>query len=285
MITLTRGRIRLDLAPEIGGSIARLTIDGQDILRPAKGPVTDPLDAACFPLVPFSNRIAFGKFSFEAREVRLPNDPPDPVHALHGHGWRQTWSLVASTREMVRLRLEHEAGDWPWAYTADEEFTLLDNGVRIALEVTNRDEQTMPVIIGFHPFFPKTPVTEISAIVDGVWMTDATRIPTVSQPKSIFDQAKVPEIVHADHCYAGWRGAMTVSQPDRDLELSLRASEELGFLHLFVPDGEAYFCAEPTSAMPNAINRDEPATTTGLRTLRHAEKLSAWVEIRATIRG
>ena len=64
LLSLRTGRLAVDLAPSAGGSIARLTVDGADVLRPMA-----PQDAAsgkgnnasAFPLVPFSNRIAKGK--------------------------------------------------------------------------------------------------------------------------------------------------------------------------------------------------------------------------------
>ena len=91
VITLRADRARAGIAPWIGGSIAHYHwIDGarrHDWLRPAA-----PADLlagtagrlACFPLVPFSNRIRDGRFAFGGHTVALPlNQPPQP-HALHG---------------------------------------------------------------------------------------------------------------------------------------------------------------------------------------------------------
>ena len=59
MIELKAGEYFLALEPERGGSIARFGWRGQDLMRPTCGPSV--LDVACFPLVPFSNRIAHGR--------------------------------------------------------------------------------------------------------------------------------------------------------------------------------------------------------------------------------
>ena len=58
------------------------------------------------------------------------------------------------------------------------------------------------------------------------------------------------------------------------MTISVTASEELRFLHLYMPRGEPFFCAEPVSAMPNAFNRQEPAELTGLRILAPGESCS-----------
>ena len=254
-------------------------MDGVDILRPARGVLNDPLDAACFPLLPFSNRIAFGRFSFAGCDVDLTSDPAEGVHALHGHGWREPWSVVASMRDRVRLRFEHGAGDWPWAYATEQEFTLLDNAARVSLEVTNGSDRPMPISIGFHPYFQRTPATSLSTSVAGVWLTDASSIPSAFQGQSLREGMRLSDIVYRDHCHANWSRTIAISQPERNLVVTLRASEELGFLHLYVPDGKAYFCAEPTSAMPDAFNRREPANTTGLRILQPGATIAASVEI------
>ena len=50
---LRYGGWEASIRPEIGGSLASLTHDGKDVLRPMPDDATDPLQAACFPLVPY----------------------------------------------------------------------------------------------------------------------------------------------------------------------------------------------------------------------------------------
>ena len=47
--------------------------------------------AAAFPLVPYSNRIRAGRFSFRGRAVVEPLNRPPERHAIHGHGWQARW--------------------------------------------------------------------------------------------------------------------------------------------------------------------------------------------------
>ena len=67
-------------------------------------------DAACYPLVPFSNRIANGRLVFDGQEFKLEPNWPGVRHPMHGDGWAQrrgTWR--AATGSSAELVHEHDA--------------------------------------------------------------------------------------------------------------------------------------------------------------------------------
>jgi aldose 1-epimerase len=145
VIQLRAGRAFAGVAPGIGGSIAHFYwLDGArrlDWLRPAGA---DDLAAgtadrlACFPLVPFSNRIRNGCFSFGGHDVALPlNQFPQP-HAEHGHGWQAAWRVAARANDRLTLEYEHAADAWPFPYRAVQEFRLTEDALSVALTVENR---------------------------------------------------------------------------------------------------------------------------------------------------
>src|SRR5262249_15294953 len=161
MLALRSGGAVLDLLPEIGGAIARFAVDGIDVLRPAPPDTRDVLQTGCFPLVPFANRIAHGVFTFARETVRLPPNFGDHPHPLHGQGWHGAWTVRARSPDKAVLAFDHPAGAWPWRYEAEQTFTLMRDSLRIELAVTNHDLRIMPLSIGFHPYFPRTPGTVI----------------------------------------------------------------------------------------------------------------------------
>src|SRR5947209_7338157 len=114
LIELTAGDYRLVLAPEIGGAIARFDWQRQPLMRAGFG--RSVLEAACFPLVPFSNRIAYGRFKAGERQVRLSANFPgvDHLHPLHGFGWLAAWTPVSTGPMHAILRHSYESGEWPW---------------------------------------------------------------------------------------------------------------------------------------------------------------------------
>ena len=103
MIELRHGGWRLELRPEVGGSIGALSRDGADILRRMPDGSTDVLEAACFPLTPYANRIAGGVFAFEGREIALPVQPAFAPHALHGDGWLSAWEVETQDETSATL--------------------------------------------------------------------------------------------------------------------------------------------------------------------------------------
>src|SRR5690606_13284798 len=118
--TLAAGEWRATLRPEVGGALASLTFAEMDILRPMPAEAGDPLSAACFPLVPYANRIRDGRFAFAGREVRLPANFPPERHSIHGLGWQRPWQVEADDgREAVMADTYSGDERWPWSYRAE----------------------------------------------------------------------------------------------------------------------------------------------------------------------
>jgi len=282
-IALESSDARVEIDPQTGGAIVRYTFRGREVLRRARADARGVLDMACFPLVPFVNRIAYGSFRWEDRTIRLRRNFGDHPHVLHGQGWQNAWGIASQSRERTVLRFSHEPGDWPWAYAAELAFTLGEAGLQVTLSVTNRSDRTMPVSLGFHPFFPKHGGTRFDARTNGVWLSDETQLPTeLAAPARVFDLSPDVALANApfvDNCYTGWQGTASIRQPEDGLHIVLSASAEAKFLQFFVPTGENYFCAEPMSAMPDAVNRPEPAQETGLRTLMPGATFSVSMSI------
>lgn len=269
-IALESSDARVEIDPQVGGAIARYTFRGREVLRRTRPDARSVLDMACFPLVPFVNRIAYGAFRWEGRTIQLRRNFGDHPHVLHGQGWQRAWGIVSQSRERAVLTFSHEPDDWPWAYEAEQSFSLVEGALRVALSVTNHSDGTMPVSLGFHPFFPKRPGAHFEARTNGVWLSDETQLPTeLAAPARVFDLSDVAlaKAPFVDNCYTGWQGPASILQPDDGLRITLSASAEAKFLQFFVPTGADHFCAEPMSAMPDAVNRPEPAQETGLQTL------------------
>lgn len=250
------------LDPELGGGVAFLRFRGVDVLRPACAAPTSPLQSSAFPLVPYANRIAHGRFDWGGRTVQLkPNMEGEP-HPLHGDGWRTSWSVALESADRVVLAMHREAGDWPWAYAARQTVRADELGLVIELEVTNRDDSPMPAGLGFHPYFPGRASARLRATVGGVWLTDAEMLPTRLAPADTFGDwaagAPVASPALIDNCYAGWSGTAEITLPEQGLAVRLTASPNLDRLQLYSPPGAAFFCVEPVSHRPNAVNAADP---------------------------
>jgi aldose 1-epimerase len=286
MITLGRGSLELDILPEIGGSGAGLTFENRPVLRPVPHGTTNVLDTACFPLVPYANRIENGLLSFEGQDYRLPLNFGEHPHSLHGHGWQTAWRVEALSRDRCTLAFDHAADAWAWAYAAEQVFSMTDDGVVVQISLRNRSDKPMPYSLGLHPYFPRVPGSSVTAAVDGMWDSDATQIPTKRiAAETLIDLAKTQSVATApfvDNTFTGWKGPARIAQPELGFEVELSASANARFFHVFVPQGADFFCAEPTTAMPNAFGRPESAAETGAGVL--APGATATMEMRLAVR-
>lgn len=283
-VELQVGDYRLALDPKRGGSVAGFEWRGTPLFRGTCGPSI--LDTACFPLVPFANRIAHGRFATDGREVRLtPNFPGRPhPHPLHGFGWLSVWRPSVRAGGRVVLHHEHPGGEWPWAYRAEQEFVLSGDGLRHAISLENRSREAMPAGLGLHPYMPRDGRTILHAPHRTEWSMNADGLPAApderAAPRDWWEGAPVAARA-VDTVYAGRAGPMRIVWPARATALAVEPSPELPFTHVYVPPDASFLCVEPVSHLPDAVNRPEPPETTGLRILLPDERLRAHVDYRA----
>ncbi|MFM2371697.1 MAG: hypothetical protein RIS85_1419 [Pseudomonadota bacterium] len=267
MITLASDGYELDIVPEQGGGLARLDWNGEALLRTACGP--SPLDLASFPLVPFSNRIAHGRFRHGPHDVTLsPNFPSvDATHPLHGFGWITEWQTVETGRDHAVIEHRHQGGEWPWPYLARQTFTLSGQGVHMALSVTNTGDEAMPAGLGFHPYFPRDDRTIYRGSHRGEWQAGPDCLPVMlNDAGAAVDwwQGKPIASRNVDTVYDGRSGPLEILYPDRRLEITISASDNLPCTVVYVPADATFFCAEPVSHTSNAIGHadaDHPMAT------------------------
>lgn len=280
MIHLQSDRWRAGVRPELGGALTHLTFDGRPILRPTEEGVSDPLLAACFPLVPFANRIAGGEFEFEGRRVSLPLLEDFAPNALHGQGWLSAWSVEDQGDDKATLVLDHQADAWPWRYRAVQAIALSERGLRIELSVCNLDEKPMPTGLGLHPYFLKNEHTRLRLNTDAVWLLDDRDIPTsVGPPSAVFDWSANPSMGEApdvDHCYGGWNGEAELSGDGAVVRLD--ASPNARWAQVYAPHDRPFCCIEPVTHRPDAVHARR-SSDSGLTVLEPGRTLSMWMEI------
>ncbi len=292
-VALQHNGMMCHLAPDCGGSILRWVHVGPrgpvDLLRPAHADrAPSPTDSGCFPLVPFSNRIDGGRFTFQGRTVALPPNVGF-THAIHGHGWTSAWTVEERSERAARLSLHHSPDAWPWGYSAHQTIALEDDGLLIHLEVVNRSDQTMPAGFGLHPYFPKPPGTRVTAGVSGVWENDAAMLPHAHHPLPptlpFPTGLAMDERVVLDHGFTGWNGRAVIawtSGPAAGRTLTLLADGPFGHLIVYAPAGEDYLCLEPVSHMTNALNRPQTPDT-GVIALPPGERVSGTLRFRLSV--
>jgi aldose 1-epimerase len=266
-ITLRADGAGLTVAPAIGGAVTRywLERDGatREWLRPMPaeaGRDHHPDHASAFPLVPYSNRIREGRFTFRDRAVALPLNRPPERHAIHGHGWQSAWRPVHVEAAETRLEYRHPASAWPWAYRATQHFTLTPTSLTVRLSLANESPEPMPAGLGWHPYFPRTERATITADVRAIWLTDGEMMPTALAPPSpAADPSRGVAVaaVPLDNCFIGWSRRAVIEWPEWGASLTMTAEPPLDCLVIFTPPARPFFCVEPVSHVTDAFNLAE----------------------------
>ena len=95
----------LEVAPENGGSIVSLR-RGEQILM--QGRPSEP-HLACFPMLPYCNRIARGRFVFQGLDVVLAPNFSSEANTIHGTAWQAPWQVTSKTADELHLSYDHDA--------------------------------------------------------------------------------------------------------------------------------------------------------------------------------
>jgi aldose 1-epimerase len=260
-VLLRAGALEMQISPGVGGSIARFErVEGaarESILRGSARPGS-ALEAGCFPLVPYANRIRDGRFTFRGEEVRIaPNMAGDPS-PLHGFGWLVPWSIEQAGPDHATLSHVYEPGEWPWRYRAEQHFSLDIAGATISLTCRNLADTPMPCGLGFHPYWPCDPATRIETQVARVWTIDEQVLPTGVEPavgRYALDGNPLCGR-DLDHGYDGWSGTMLLHYPGRGFDTRM-ASPTARFFQLYSPVDGGFVAAEPVGHRNAALNEPE----------------------------
>lgn len=288
LLRLRHGAYELELCPELGGCITRFRHRQRDLFRPA-GPAYfargDAREAASFPLVPYSGRIADARLVFEGQTFELArNFPPEP-HSIHGHGWQNPWTVEQAGEAAAALAFQHRVAGTPFDYRARQRFALGADGLDLGIEVTNLGAGPMPAGIGHHPYFVRTAGVTLTARLDHVWLADQRNIPERRAPlPESWDFTRAPRVADLvmDNGFGGWDGRAELHWPETATTLRIEAEPLFGHLVIYIPPGADFFCVEPVSNANDGFNLfARGVADTGVRVLAPGETLAGRIRFQA----
>jgi len=273
-LELRAGSLRLALRADLGGCIAGLWREGLPVLRS-----TEPAQlagsrlSACYPLVPYSNRLGYRRFRWQGRDYTTQPNFDDNPHSVHGVAWQRPWQVVQAAATQATLRYRHAAdAHWPFDFSIEQRFVLTPEALEVRLHFTNTGALQQPVGLGWHPYFPKRTRSRLHIKLAERWDSDASGLPVRRVPQPGIDA----DVAHLefDNCFSGWRGAARI----RDEKLSTRLTSSLPHLVVFTPQTKPYYCVEPVSHVSNAIHMADPAAH-GLASVEPAQGLEGWMRL------
>ena len=276
-IELHNAYLRLGVLPGTGGGIARFDWleDGGPLMRPCDDPeTTEPNRLGCYPLLPWSNRIAHGGFVHEGRAVTLSPNRYDDPYPIHGSGWQRPWTVEHQTRSDIVLSLR-DATEGAYAFEAEQRFTLDGPSLDIRLRVVNTGAFVLPFGLGVHPFFPRDAETRLQADAAAIGMNDGEDpLPIARMPvpgEWDFRASRRLPNGGLNHAFTGWSGRASIHWPHRALSLHVEAEADVYVL--YVPAGEDFFCFEPVDHPINAVHLPGGAVVNGMTALAPGQQL------------
>jgi aldose 1-epimerase len=267
---------------EVGGGIREYVHADRDVLHPYA------VDSRCdgahgTPLIPWPNRLADGRYTWQGQERQLELTEPEKHNAIHGLLRWRNWSVLdrGPVQVVVGNRL-YPTDRWPFTLDIAIGYRLDDEGLTVETRARNLGDGPCPYACGQHPYL--SPGAEARIDDCTFELKAATRIDT--DPERQLPTGTEP-VEGTDYDFRTPRriGSLEMDHGFTDLE---RDAEGKSWVRLGCPDGhtvelwtdETYsvtqiytadtlaparrrrgLAAEPMSAPPNALATGELIVT------------------------
>lgn len=262
---------------EVGGGIREYFAGERAVLEPY------PVDAICdgahgAPLIPWPNRLADGRYSFDGADYQVALTEPGKNNAIHGFTRWRNW--VAAEHEASRVVVAttlHPLSGFPFALDLEISYELGEDGLTVTATATNVGSAACPFAIGQHPYLSpgegRIDECELSLGAATRILTDPERqLPTGTEPVAgtafDFNQPRRLGDLAVDFAFtdlgrdADGRATVTMAAPDgRRAELWVDESYPVIELYtgdtLSEPRRRRGLGAEPMTCPPNGLRSGE----------------------------
>ena len=252
LLTLSHGAVSIDVAPQAGGRIAQIRVDGiEQLVGYGEYGSEAAIAWGSYTMVPWCGRVRDGRFAFAGKDYQLPRNLGG--HAIHGWGFVLPWEVAAQSEHELELVLELPADErWPFGGRARQRIALEPRGLLLEMSVT-AGERAMPVVFGWHPWFRKPERLEFE--------------PTAMYPRDQSHVATLPLVPPGpgpwDDCFVN-TAPVVLHRAGQVLRLTSDCD------HWVVYDGTAHStCVEPQTGPADAFNLGSPQ-------LQPGQQASAW---------
>lgn len=271
----------------------RETVPTESLLDglPAGQTSDKPLPAASFHMLPYSNRIRDGRFTFNQETVQLQHGD---THAIHGALRKLPWRILSNDSSSVHCTIsssDHPDLNWPWAIDAEIIHRIDGATLSSTLRLTNRDIRDMPAGFGWHPYFVRNvagaaPVLTLP--VDGVFPDEAGDcLPdgaAIDLPDTLDfrEQRALDPNQRIDCCLSGLKGTCVIDWQDAGIRLNMSADDICRYLILYNPD-MPHFAVEPVTNANDAFNLTSQGIEAGTQVLAPGKTLEATMALQLEV--
>lgn len=275
-IELRCAEMHLKVRPDLGASIEGLWLRSLPVLRSKPG-ISSPRESGCYPLVPYSNRIAHGRMHWLGQAHALQPLFAREPHSIHGTGWRSGWDVLAQSEASLVLQYQHtDIAGWPFPFVCVQSFLLTEEALTLSLHITNQADGQAPVGLGWHPYLVKRHGAKVKFSASGRWEMGQDKLPTQQLPYEGLDECC--DDLCVDNCFDGWSGVVEV----RDDALHTRIESSLNRMVVFTDPARDFIALEPVSHVNNALGQVRTGAelaALGVQTLAPGQSYAASMRI------
>lgn len=262
-----------DIVPAVAANVTEIRFAGTNVLDGYETP--DELHAGKWGksaiLFPFPNRLRDGLYSWNGRDYSFPLNNAATNNAIHGFVRHESFDV-----EQIELTEEHAAitcrlvangsnPAYPFPFMFRVTFAMSSRGVFTAhFAVTNLHRESIPVGLGWHPYFRLTPRAEDHLLhlppCEKVEIDDRM-IPTGKRMAySDFQDERLLGDTQLDTCFAAAQSESVVRASLRAAghRLSVEAPrEQFPFFQVFTPPARSSIALEPMTCNVDAFHNRE----------------------------
>lgn len=219
-------------------------------------------------LSPFVCRLNNGKYHFEGREFTIEKYY-DRNNALHGLLYDQPFRVISLEEDdkhaVVSMIHEYRAIDngYPFNYDCKVTYDLeKDNNLNVITEVINKDEVTIPIQDGWHPYFKLNGrINDLKLQLRSFELVefDENLIPTGKLiPYKEYDKLKVLGDALFDNCFtlnfSEGQPVCILQNTEENIWLEIHTDESYPFIQFYTPPHRNSIAIENISGAPDGFN-------------------------------
>ncbi len=247
----------LQISLHEGGRIVNWTLGDQVIIAEPKNSDYSASYAGAM-LCPFTNRIEDGTYNFNQKKYQLKINEENLNHALHGLVYNQSFELLYLVEEdtfseiALTCHYNGQAKGYPFVFSINLTYRLENTSLKVIVEVTNLSMQSIPMALGWHPYF-------FSDNRDNSFLQFDAVKKFINNPRNIpvdaVDFNQTVQLNFKDFFDDGFELSspqLTFNTPKYQLTFLL--DKHTKFLQIYTPANQAVVAIEPMTAAANSFN-------------------------------
>jgi aldose 1-epimerase len=281
VLTDRAARTEVRVVPTLGNRAYKMLVDGRDILFSPYKTLSEfkaqPAGLGVPFMAPWANRFEGDYFHANGRKYvlrpELENLRRDanrlPIHGLlyAAPEWEVASLKADSQGAEVVSRLEFwrypgYMAQFPFAHDIQMTYRLSGGSLEVKTEIVNRSTETMPIAVGFHPYFQLPGSSRdswrVTMPVSKKWLLTDLLVPTgKTEPWTTRVVERLGE-GSLDDVFSGLEpgagGTTEFKVEAGDLAISVVFGSLYQVAVVFAPAGKPFICFEPMTAVTNAFN-------------------------------